>query len=168
MAQIDPTREARLLDPFCGAGTILLEAGQLYPRLHLAGSDLHPEPVAGTRANAELYGLADRMDLRQGDARHLDEVFPDLRFDYVVTNPPYGLRMGQKIDIVQLYRHFLSTAGAVLKPEGSLIILVLKSVALRKAMKAAGGWYVATHRRLEMGGKYLTAFHLRSNQKQSD
>jgi release factor glutamine methyltransferase len=37
------------------------------------------------RANAEQLGVADRLEIQQGDwAKHLDE-----RFDLVVSNPPY-------------------------------------------------------------------------------
>lgn len=161
IAQITPESNGVLLDPFCGAGTILLETGQLFPHLHLWGSDMHLEPVAGTETNLALFGLQDRLSAQQVDARTLVEHYAPHSVDYLVTNPPYGLRMGHGIDIGVLYRRFLDGAKVVLKPEGTLVMLVLKAATLRAALKASGDWRVDTHARLEIGGKMLTAFRLR-------
>lgn len=42
-----------LLDPFCGGGTVLMEAGMLFPNLKIVGSDIDAKQVAGAMRNNE-------------------------------------------------------------------------------------------------------------------
>lgn len=42
-----------LLDPFCGGGTVLMEAGMMFPQLQLIGSDIDAKQVAGAKRNTE-------------------------------------------------------------------------------------------------------------------
>lgn len=51
---VAPTAGARLIDPCCGIGTVLLEARAL--GIEIVGSDLNPLAVAGARANLQHYG----------------------------------------------------------------------------------------------------------------
>jgi tRNA (guanine6-N2)-methyltransferase len=70
-----------LADPFCGTGTIPIEAKLACPDLHASGSDLDPEAVEAARRNAEAAGVD--LELAVRDAS-------DLRVaDRVATNPPW-------------------------------------------------------------------------------
>ncbi len=166
MAGIETEELGVLLDPFCGGGTILLEAGQLFPDMKLWGSDMHIEPVEGTQQNLEVYQLGQRAEIRQVDVRTLAEHYEPESVDYIVTNPPYGLKMGKGLDVGVLYRRFLDGAQVVLKPGGTLVMLVLKAAKLRSAAKASGGWQVLEQNRIEVGGKMLSAFRLEKQAKQ--
>ncbi|TDD30587.1 methyltransferase domain-containing protein [Kribbella turkmenica] len=75
----------RVLDPFCGAGTLLLEADAISPDATYVGIDRSPEAVAAARANTGTRG---HIHWRTGDARHLP-----VRVDRIVTNPPWGVRV---------------------------------------------------------------------------
>lgn len=57
------------------------------------GSDIDPEAVRATRANAERARVADRLDLQVLDARQL--VAPPGEKGWVVCNPPYGERLAK-------------------------------------------------------------------------
>lgn len=48
-----PKKGARLLDPFCGAGTILMEAAMRSPELTLIGSDIDGKQVRGAERNMQ-------------------------------------------------------------------------------------------------------------------
>lgn len=76
----------KLLDPFCGTGGILIEAGLCGVEVY--GTDLQEEMVEGTRENLEEYGII-RHDIRQ---LSIDEVREELdqEFEAVVTDLPYG------------------------------------------------------------------------------
>lgn len=133
-------RRAPLIDPFCGSGTILVEAALLaariapglfrpgfaferWPghdaaryaalcetlrgearqprRLVLRGIERDPEVLAGARANLEAAGLSEAVELELGDGA---------RFEaragwnaWVVTNPPYGERVGDRDRLAPLY-----------------------------------------------------------------
>jgi 23S rRNA G2445 N2-methylase RlmL len=95
-------------------------------------SDLDPERVAEARANAENAGVGDWVRCEVADARELG-----LKRGWnaaLVTNAPYGLRVGaeggEDGDVVELYRAF----GARLREHGSgctLALLALESEHLR-------------------------------------
>ncbi|MDY6765772.1 MAG: methyltransferase domain-containing protein [Candidatus Nanohaloarchaea archaeon] len=78
-------RDGTVLDPFCGTGGILIEAGLLGCDVY--GSDVQEDMVAGARENLEAYGVA--ADIQEAAFSDVDAVF-DQEFDAVVTDLPYG------------------------------------------------------------------------------
>ncbi|MFB6158397.1 MAG: methyltransferase domain-containing protein [Candidatus Nanohalobium sp.] len=76
----------KILDPFCGTGGILIEAGLCGVEVY--GLDLQEKMVKGTQKNLEEYGIL-RHDIRKGKISKVEEVF-DTEFDAVVTDLPYG------------------------------------------------------------------------------
>jgi len=73
-----------LLDPFCGTGGILIEAG-LVGAVPL-GCDIQDRMVEGAKENMKFYGLGANIFLC--DAARLD--LKDGSIDAVVADPPYG------------------------------------------------------------------------------
>jgi tRNA (guanine10-N2)-dimethyltransferase len=76
--------EELLLDPFCGTGGILLEAGLLGAAI--MGSDVDGRMVFGTKMNLDCYDVL--SDLLVQDARRLG--LRDECVDAVATDLPYG------------------------------------------------------------------------------
>jgi release factor glutamine methyltransferase len=75
----------RLLDLGAGSGAIILALLKERPNATGVAVDISEGALEMVRANAEQLGVADRLEIRQGDwAKHLDECF-----DLVVSNPPY-------------------------------------------------------------------------------
>lgn len=72
-----------LLDPFCGVGSILIEAGLIECRI--LGLDADRSMVEGSRRNLAHYNI-DPEGLVVTDSRLL----PIKEVDCVVTDPPYG------------------------------------------------------------------------------
>jgi tRNA (guanine10-N2)-dimethyltransferase len=72
------------LDPFCGTGGILVEAGMLGARV--IGSDVQRRILLGARMNLEYY--LDDFTLLYQNAAQLG--LEDESVDAVVTDPPYG------------------------------------------------------------------------------
>jgi 23S rRNA G2445 N2-methylase RlmL len=77
---------ATLLDPFCGAGTIPIEAALAEPGVAASGSDLASEVVELARANAAAAGVEASFEV--ADAAALGR--PAGSVDRLVTNPPWG------------------------------------------------------------------------------
>ena len=73
-----------LLDPFCGTGGILIEAGLLGARV--IGSDIQRRIIRGAETNLSHY-LNDHTLIYQ-DAANLS--LRDKSLDAVITDPPYG------------------------------------------------------------------------------
>lgn len=69
--------------------------------LRLHGSDRSPEAVARARRNARQAGVEGDLRLETAD---LASVEPPGGGGVVVTNPPYGERMGKDADLEALYR----------------------------------------------------------------
>lgn len=127
-----------LYDPFCGTGTILIEAAmkelKIAPglkrdfvcqgwnnlgnmdfslvkeeatslirddKLEIFGSDLDGEQLGLARAHLEKVGLKDKVFLQKLD-------FKDFRskkkFAVMITNPPYGERLGSMEEVAAIYR----------------------------------------------------------------
>lgn len=75
-----------LLDPFCGTGGILIEAGLC--GVEVFGLDAQERMVEGARENLEAFGIIDH-EIRKGEIRNLEGIF-DRKFDALVTDLPYG------------------------------------------------------------------------------
>ena len=149
-----------LLDPFCGSGTILLEAADLWPETQSYGNDWNDDAVAGARSNVERAGLTDHIEIREGDVWHLAERFADISVDLIVTNPPFGVRIGSSMDFRPFYRRVLEQFHAVLQPEGRVVMLVLRQGPFNKALDDTGAFGVRHVRVIEIGGLYPRVFVL--------
>lgn len=82
---VDP--HETVLDPFCGDGTILIEAAGVTPGADIRGSDLDPARIQNAVANAERAGADVAFSIM--DAGRLD--LDDQTVDVLVSNPPWNL-----------------------------------------------------------------------------
>lgn len=78
-------RGERLLDPFCGTGGILIEAGITGARV--VGTDIDLKMVKGTIENLQHCNISDFEVFRE-DVRKLKLPY---KVDAVATDPPYGI-----------------------------------------------------------------------------
>lgn len=128
-----------VLDPFCGTGSFLVEAGLIGCRV--VGFDVQLRMVRGSKRNLRFFSV-DPEGLLRADAR-----CPPIRqADCVVTDPPYGrasTTCGR--EIVEIVRDLLSTLkGNVLR--GRRICLASpKSVNIGKLARDAGFRLVESH-----------------------
>ena len=161
-----------LLDPFCGSGTILIEAAMMAcdiaPALQrrrfgfehwlrhqdadwqellseakarasigikrceikFYGSDIDSRLVALAKRNAQNAGVAELIEFSVANALN---VTPPVEQGYLITNPPYGERLGNVTSLLQLYYQL----GDKLKAEfGGWQVAVLNSdIELLSALK---------------------------------
>lgn len=75
----------RVLDPFCGTGAILVEAGLMGMRV--LGSDISDEMITGTLKNLEYFGIKPEKIVKC-DVREINNYFSEV--DAIVCDPPYG------------------------------------------------------------------------------
>jgi tRNA (guanine10-N2)-dimethyltransferase len=100
-----------IIDPFCGAGGILIESA--YAGLHAIGSDNDPDMIAKAKENFATYQL--RAKLTLADATKLTK-----SLDYVVTDFPYG-RNTKKQDLNKLYLAFLLKLKKLLQKRAVIV-----------------------------------------------
>ncbi len=133
-------RSSPLLDPFCGAGTIVIEAALLarkippgiqrrfafmdWPNFDAAmwdgivaeaktpqagkvpsirASDRDAGAVQAARENARRAGVEKAIEF---SSRAISAIEPPKGPGWVVTNPPYGVRLGTGKDLRRLYAQF--------------------------------------------------------------
>jgi putative N6-adenine-specific DNA methylase/tRNA (guanine6-N2)-methyltransferase len=149
-----------VLDPFCGSGTILWEAGALWPEAQLLGNDWNEETLAGARENAEAQALTDRVTFFESDVWTLAETLGDRRADLIVTNPPFGVRLASSMDFRPFYRRVLQQFDEVLSPAGRVVMLVLRQSPFNQALREVGAFDVRHVRVVEIGGLYPRVFVL--------
>jgi 23S rRNA G2445 N2-methylase RlmL len=136
LAEVKPRHV--VLDPMCGAGTILAE--------HLAALDHvraeKPPPQGGdldagaVRAAAVNLGRLGPTRLARWDAARLP--LADASVDRVVSNPPFGKQLQTPESVKPLYRAVLRECDRVLRPGGKAVLLAADAAALRSAARAAG------------------------------
>jgi putative N6-adenine-specific DNA methylase len=68
--------------------------------LPIWGSDLYGRSLDNARRNLEDAGLAESVQLKQVN---LLELRPPARTGMIVTNPPYGVRLGEKEELAEFY-----------------------------------------------------------------
>lgn len=127
-----------LADPFCGSGTIAIEAAMIgkniapginrsfvsegwdiipkklwedmrkYARnsindkeFRILASDINGRVLKTARDNAEKAGVADYIAFQRMDMK---EFRNKKRYGFIITNPPYGERMGNVKEIENLYK----------------------------------------------------------------
>lgn len=74
------------------------------PAVRFHGSDRDTGAIAMSQANAERAGVADLTEFQE---RAIGDLFPPKGPPgLVIVNPPYGTRIGDKKDLVPLYRAF--------------------------------------------------------------
>lgn len=151
---------ATLLDPFCGSATVLLEAGETWPHLQLEGWEWDPRAAAGARANLAAAGLADRARLHEANSSDFAAAYQPGEIDAIVTNPPFGRKLGRSIRFPQFYQRLFENAAEVLPPRGRLVVLADRTGALRRGLAKAGGFRTRRAKLIQMSGVWPTIYVL--------
>jgi tRNA (guanine10-N2)-dimethyltransferase len=123
-----------VLDPFCGTGVILGEAGTVGARIF--GMDFNQAMVKGTATNLEALGLGS-FHLVRGDAMRAPEIF-GMEFDHVVTDPPYGRASGMMRGTTQVLAELPATMAEILRPGGTLCFASPSTMDLCPGISEAG------------------------------
>ncbi|WP_433462219.1 methyltransferase domain-containing protein [Spirillospora sp. CA-128828] len=127
MADIRPGHT--VLDPCCGAGTLLIEAALARPGARLRGFDLSPDAVAAARANAAALPIGvDRCD-----AGRLP--FSDASIDRVLSNPPWGTQVHPRGLLADSPSRWWTELRRVLSPDGTVVLLLPTSETLAGAIR---------------------------------
>ena len=78
-------------------------AKEYHGSYRIVGSDIDPKALALAKENAERAGVADVVRFELADATKFDR---STARGVIVTNPPYGERIGEKDEAEALYRAF--------------------------------------------------------------
>jgi 23S rRNA G2445 N2-methylase RlmL len=143
-----------VLDPFCGAGTNLVQVAEMSAPARLLGSDLDRGALAKARANLDARGI--EAQLWQADAARLPANPHSV--DRIVANLPFGKRAGSHAANVELYPAFLRRVRSVLRPTGRAVLLTEEKRLLRDAVQRTADLSVIKEVELESGGLHPSAY----------
>lgn len=141
LISLTPWKKDRILiDPFCGSGTIPIEAAMIglgiapgmrrdfqamswdnilpktlftqakreaeniidrSTKLSIQGYDLDSSALDAARGNLALAGLEGNIHFQQRDMRDISSA---KKYGFIITNPPYGERLEEKVAMPQLYK----------------------------------------------------------------
>ncbi|MGF1578148.1 MAG: methyltransferase [Gemmataceae bacterium] len=126
----------RVLDPMCGAGTILAEHLCNYTRdteatFDVLGGDIELEPLRNTKANLKQFP---EIPLALWDGTRLP--LQSKWADYIISNPPFGKQIGKPEEIGDLYFRMVVEYHRVLKNSGKAVLLVSDFPLLKRAANA--------------------------------
>lgn len=124
-----------MLDPMCGAGTIMAEQIELSKlrkagRVEVLGGDVEMSMVRAAASNLHRVGPA---MLAHWDATRLPLATSSV--DRVISNPPFGKQLSSPEEIGPLYRDVARECNRVLRPGGKAVLLVADADALRIALQ---------------------------------
>ncbi|MFH1085445.1 MAG: methyltransferase domain-containing protein, partial [Chloroflexota bacterium] len=138
-----------LLDPFCGAGTILIERALMARYRLLLGGDLDAEALG-----AAVENIGPRHKPRQllrWDAQHLP--LEARSVNVVVTNLPFGVQIGDPALVRALYPAAVAEMERVLAPAGRLVLLTGEEEQLQSALARHASLTVDKRHRLDLLGQ---------------
>ena len=133
-------------DPFCGAGTEIIEAGLYQPRAVLYGSDIDPKAIEAARHNVRRAGV--KADWFVGDFR--DNLVPGT-IDVMLTNPPLGRRVAPG-EARAMADALIQIASKRLRPATGRLVWVAPDAGAAAVTAQRMGLVVVSSRRVDLGG----------------
>ncbi len=116
-----------VLDPFTGSGADAIFA-VLEGAARAVAIDKFPMPVLCAKYNAYRLGLANRVEVRQGD--FFEVLRPEDTFDLIVANPPFrpadprsNVEAAMRDSEHGTLRRFFGRVGDHLKPDGRMRVV---------------------------------------------
>jgi len=134
-----PKRGDLVLDPFCGTGGMLVEAGLIGCRV--IGFDAKPHMLRGGLKNLRHYGVK-LEGVAIADARYP----PVSKVDCIATDPPYGRSASTLGTSTRLIvEDFLSAVGDILSRGAKICTAAPKTVRISETAQDAGFKHLESH-----------------------
>jgi tRNA (guanine6-N2)-methyltransferase len=175
----DVSSDAVVIDPMCGAGTILREARTLATRGIIIGGDVdehaleaaqkntavevpaRSQPLPGFFTDAQQLAAAiasarsrqeEALLLYRGDASTLP--LPASSVQAVITNAPWGQQVSPHVDLAALYTRLVNEIERVLTPPGKAVVLTDQHSFFQEALTRAGNLSLTTTWQISLFGRH--------------
>jgi 2-polyprenyl-3-methyl-5-hydroxy-6-metoxy-1,4-benzoquinol methylase len=112
---------SKVLDPFCGAGTMLIERAKLGESESLTGVDIYREAISAATINSKLANL--EIDLIAED---ILEFIPYGQFDEMITNMPFDNKSTTHNKYADLYSEFVNKIPEFIRSGGMAFIYTIE------------------------------------------
>ena len=157
------TVNARVIDPCCGSGTLLIERGLISPCASLTGVDIAHKAIDAARRNADAAAL--KMGVRQAKFIANDILRFECRrpYDELICNLPFGNRVGNHSTCEKLYAGLLDRLPVLVKKGGLALLYTMEFTLLKKLIRGHENLELLKQERTESGGLTPMIFILRVN-----
>ena len=155
------TVNARVIDPCCGSGTLLIERGLISPCASLTGVDIAHKAIDAARRNADAAAL--KMGVKQAKFIANDILRFECRrpYDELICNLPFGNRVGNHSTCEKLYSGLLDRLPMLVKQGGIALLYTMEFTLLKKLIREHKNLELLKQERTESGGLTPMIFILR-------
>lgn len=128
---------ARILDPFCGVGTMLIERHKRKKADTMYGIDIYGKAIEAARENTEAArAIVHYVNRDFFDFRH------EYLFDEIFTNMPMATGKQREEDVEKIYQRFFEKAPQHLTKQG-IVIMYTHHMGFARRYAKANGFYLA-------------------------
>lgn len=138
---------ARVMDPCCGSGTMLIERAMLAPCSAISGIDISARAIEAARANAAAAGVRSKFSNKD----YL-RFTADILYDEVISNLPFGNRVGSHSDNKMLYSGILDMLPKWLRKGGKAVLYTMEYNLLKRLISRRPGLKLILQAKTEAGG----------------
>jgi hypothetical protein len=162
----DPKHNDRAADPFCGHGSILAERMRRFPLQRFYAFDID-EALLGEARKKVPEKLKNLCVLQRADFHSLPGLLPEGGLDAIITDPPWGMYAETGIPLEEFYRDMIGIFAALLKEEGTAVLLTARGDILQEAATASPDLEIERTLRVLVSGKKAWVFKLKKRRRQA-
>lgn len=139
-----------VFDPFCGSSVIPITALKYFDVKRVLCSDISSKAIYTSRENFVAAGIEDsKFKLFKSDIR--DIKLNKRNVDKIISNLPFGIRVGEHNQNIEIYEALELIAKKLLRAKGQLVLLTQEKSLLREVFKKED-WKVESVLRVNEGG----------------
>lgn len=149
-------KENILLDPFCGSSVIPITALKHFNIKRVICTDISSKAIYASKINFISANIdQNRYKIFRNDI--LNSKISKRNVDRIVSNLPFGIRVGDHESNIKLYQALESVARKVLRKKGVIVLLTQEKVLLREVFPK-DIWSVKSILRVNEGGLFPEVF----------
>lgn len=138
---------ARVIDPCCGSGTLLIERAKLSPCQSLTGVDIAHKAIDIARVNTEAAGVNAKYTVND-----ILRFVCHRPYDELICNLPFGNRVGTHSSCEKLYRGLIEKLPELVKKGGVAVLYTMEFTLLKNIIRESPRVTLLKQQRTEAGG----------------
>ncbi|MEG0593094.1 MAG: hypothetical protein RR512_07240 [Coprobacillus sp.] len=127
--------DAKVLDPFVGTGTLLIEKNIMKPSHFAMGIDVYGKGIEAARKNTKAVGQTIYF-VNKDALRFVNNEM----FDEIITDMPTFAQMNDREALENLYDKFFARIPKLVKPEGYIFLYTSEISLVRKNLRLLEGY----------------------------
>ncbi|SUY47581.1 RNA methylase [Clostridium putrefaciens] len=148
--------DSKVLDPFCGTSTMLIERAKLKETSSLTGIDIFGAAIDFSKVNSRLSNTKIKLINEDILSYKTFDVF-----DEIICNMPFEANVGSKNHTIDLYRGFIDMIPKLVKPNGMVFLYTVEKNLLKQNLSGNNHLELLDEIKIESGGLTPNVFVLR-------